>query len=268
MGVKTNDVNGINQEKRSAFSKPKLLRQLAVVGCAAFIGSQLAGCSAISTAIKHRNLETESKMSQTIFLDPVSQKDKTIYVQVRDTSGQDVNLKDALVAALKGQGWQVVNDVDQAHDMVQVNVLQVGKAPNQQAVWQSMSSGFGNAIVGGFTGVAVGLATDSVAAGMGVGAATGAIGWVADQMVEDVTYSMITDVQVSVRTAGVTETTQGNLAQGTSTTVKQSYTQKTDWLRYRTRIASVADQVNLDFKDAKPTLVSETTKEIAGIFGA
>ncbi|MBK2125049.1 complement resistance protein TraT [Fangia hongkongensis] len=249
--------------------KSKLIRQLAIVGCAAFMGSQLAGCTAIGTAIQHRNLETESKMSQTIFLDPVSQKDKTIYVQVRDTSGQDVNLKDALIACLKGQGWKVVNDVDQAHDMVQVNVLQVGKAPNQQSVWQSMNSGFGNAILGGFAGVATGLATDSVAAGMGVGAATGAIGWLADQMVKDVTYSMITDIQVSVRVNGeVTQTTKASLAQGSSTATTQTYHQKTNWLRYRARIASIADQVNLDFEDAKPTLISETTKEIAGIFGA
>ena len=42
--------------------------------------------------------------------------------------------------------------------------------------------------------------------------------------------------------------------------------QKTNWMRYRTRIASVADKANLDFEEAKPVLIDGITKQIAGIF--
>ncbi|WP_116964558.1 complement resistance protein TraT [Fastidiosibacter lacustris] len=49
----------------------------------------LSGCAAIGTAIKHRNLEVNSKMSDTIFLDPVPQSEKTIYIQVRSTLSED-----------------------------------------------------------------------------------------------------------------------------------------------------------------------------------
>ncbi|OAJ33474.1 Lipoprotein YlpA precursor [Piscirickettsiaceae bacterium NZ-RLO1] len=120
--------------------------------------------------------------------------------------------------------------------MVQVNVLQVGEAPNVQSVWQTMATGYGSVMMGGFTGVAAGLATGSAGAGLAVGGATAAASWLADTLVKDVTYSMITDVQVSVKTDGkITQTTKSNLSQGTESTTTQTYSQKTHWLRYKTR---------------------------------
>ena len=228
----------------------------------------LSGCAAISTEIHHHKLTTESKMSKSIFLDPIPNKQKVIYVQVHNTSDKKIDLKKTIIEGLEGNGWNVTNDITKAHDMVQVNVLQAGKAPNIQSVWASMNQGYGNVLMGGFAGVAAGLAMDSAGAGLAVGGATSAIGWIADQVVEDVTYSMITDIRVSVRTDGkVTQSTESNLSQGTQSNVRQTYDVKSNWLRYQTRIASVADQVNLDFKDATPMLVKQTSAEIAGIFG-
>ena len=43
----------------------------------------LSGCSAMSTAIKKRNLDVKTQMSQTVWLEPSSQK--TVYLQVRNT---------------------------------------------------------------------------------------------------------------------------------------------------------------------------------------
>ena len=228
----------------------------------------LSGCSAMSTAIKHHSLQTDSKMSNTIFLDPVPDNEKVVYVQVKNTSTQKMpDLKKAISEKLTASGWTVTNDVSKAYDLLQVNVLQVGKAQDQQAVWQTMQKGYGALALGGLAGVAGGYMTNSVAAGVGIGSVAALGSWVADSLVEDVTYSMITDVQVSVRSkdAKVTQVTNSNLAQGSQSQTKQVVEQKTDWIRYRTRIASLADQVNLDFEDAAPKLVQETSKEIAGI---
>jgi hypothetical protein len=72
---------------------------------------------------------------------------------------------------------------------------------------------------------------------------------------------------VSVKVNGeVTQTTQADLDQGSQTKTTQTYNQKTNWMRYRTRIASVADKANLDFEEAKPVLIDGITKQIAGIF--
>ena len=59
------------------------LKQLAVVG---LIASTLAlsGCGAMSTAVKKRNLDVKTQMSETIWLEPSSEK--TVYLQIRNTS--------------------------------------------------------------------------------------------------------------------------------------------------------------------------------------
>ncbi|WP_192484677.1 MULTISPECIES: complement resistance protein TraT [Cysteiniphilum] len=231
----------------------------------------LSGCAAISTSIKHRNLVVNSKMSDTIFLDPVAESDKTIYIQVRSTLSEDFSgLKENLAQDLQRNGWRVVNDISQASDMVQINVLQMGQAKNEASAWSALSGGFGADIAtGALAGLAAGYATGSLGAGLGVGAAVSGVSWIANSLVENVYYSMITDVQVSVKTKDgqVTQTTQSNLSQGTQSNVSQTYNQKSDWLRYRTRIVSVANQVNLKFEEATPELQAQIAKQVSGIFG-
>lgn len=244
-----------------------LLRKTPQIAMAVTIALGLSGCTAISTEMHHGKLSTASKMSNSIFLDPISDSEKVIYVQVHDTSGQKVALKSAISTLLTDKGWTVTHNVHKAHDMLQINVLQAGKAPNVASVWQSMNNGFGSAMLGGFTGLAAGLATGDAGTGVGVGVATGAISWVANEMVKDVTYSMMTDIQVSVRVNGiVSHHTKAHIAQGSSTTTNETYNTKSHWLHYRARVASVADKVNLKFKDAKPALERQVASEIAGIF--
>jgi hypothetical protein len=231
----------------------------------------LSGCAAMSTAIKHRNLKVESKMSDTIFLDPVSEQEKTVYVQVKSTlSGDFKGLKELVSQDLQHNGWTVVNSIDKAHDMIQINVLQAGQAKDEAAAWGALSGGFGSDILtGGLLGLAAGYATGSVGAGLGVGAAATGISWVANQLVENVYFSMVTDIQISVKSKDgqVTQTTQANLSQGSQTNVSQTLNQKSDWLRYRTRIVSVANQVNLKFEEAKPELQAQIAKQVSGILG-
>lgn len=49
----------------------------------------LSGCAASSVMISKRNLDVQTKMSETIFLDPVSPDQKGMYVEVRNTSDKD-----------------------------------------------------------------------------------------------------------------------------------------------------------------------------------
>lgn len=229
----------------------------------------LSGCAAMGTAIKHRNLQVESKMSESIFLEPTDAK-KTIYIQVKSTLSQDFEgLKAQLKQRLEANDWTVVNKVSDAEDMVQINVLQAGQAKDEASAWGALQGGFGaDILTGGLVGLATGYATNSAHIGLGVGAVAGAASWVANQLVENVYYSMITDVQVSVRSheGQVTQSTESNLSQGTSSKVSQTINQKSDWLKYRTRIVSVANKVNLKFETAKPELQAQIAKQVAGIF--
>ena len=61
-------------------------RAAAVAAC---LGLALSGCAATSTAVAKRNLDVQTKMSDTIFLDPVSPDQRTVYVDVKNTSDKD-----------------------------------------------------------------------------------------------------------------------------------------------------------------------------------
>lgn len=49
----------------------------------------LSGCSAMGTAIKKRNLEVKTQMSETIWLEPSN--NKTVYLQIKNTSDKDMS---------------------------------------------------------------------------------------------------------------------------------------------------------------------------------
>ncbi|MFM2478409.1 complement resistance protein TraT [Celerinatantimonas sp. MCCC 1A17872] len=242
----------------------KVMPKVAIVAFTA-ICLMLTGCSATYTAIKKRNLDVQTKMSDTVFLDPVKPSKRVVFLQIRNTSDkQDIKIKDQIVSAVEAKGYQVTDDPDQAHYMIQANILQVSKSDKGDSQ-AALLSGYGSGLVGAAVGASV---AGGGAGRVGTGLLGGLIGMAADAMVEDVYYTMITDLQISERAAqGVTVTEQDNarLNQGTSGSKKVSSTQTTHWKRYQTRIISVANKVNLDFNDALPRLQQGLINSISGI---
>ncbi|WP_220442857.1 complement resistance protein TraT, partial [Legionella bozemanae] len=59
---------------------------------------------------------------------------------------------------------------------------------------------------------------------------------------------------------------QSRLKNGNSTMTSQTYSRKTQYQRYRTRVVSNADKVNLKFADARGALEQGLVKVISGIF--
>ena len=246
----------------------KQIKKITTLALCSAVVLSLNSCAAISTAIKHRNLETQSKMSNSIMLNPLSPDEKTVYIQVKDTTKYSFKgLKENLREDLEHDGFTVVHNYKEAHNMIQVNVLQAGKAKNVNSVWSVLNGGYGGTIAtGALMGIAAGYATGNAYVGGSVGLVSAGVSWVANQLVENVTYSMITDVQISVKVkGGVTKTVDADISQGSSTHSRQTYNTKSDYMQYKTRIASVANQVNLKFKEAKPTLEREIAGQISGI---
>jgi hypothetical protein len=211
--------------------------------CVALMSFALVACGAATTSIAKKDLKVETKMSSTIFLEPVAPADKVIYLQVRNTSDKpNLDLTGPLYSALINKGYQVTNDSKAAHFILQANVLQAGEldAATRDEI---VGRGFGDAIVGGLAGAGVGALvsghSDAVIAGALVGAALGGL---ANAATQDVTYSVITDVQITEKKSG-------------------GGTQK-----HQTRIASTANKVNLKFEQAEPELVAGLARSIAGIF--
>ena len=54
----------------------KMISKALLVGTVAV----LTGCAATQTALEHGSLQVSTKQSETIFLDPVSNAQKTVYV--------------------------------------------------------------------------------------------------------------------------------------------------------------------------------------------
>ncbi|HDP0317322.1 TPA: complement resistance protein TraT [Salmonella enterica subsp. enterica serovar Concord] len=225
----------------------------------------LSGCSAVGTAIKKRNLEVKTQMSETIWLDPSS--DRTVYIQIRNTSDKDMSDLQSLISNdIRAKGYTVVTSPDKAYYWIQVNVLKADKMDLRESQgW--LNRGYEGAIAGAALGSGI-TAYNSNSAGvtLGVGLAAGLAGLAADAMIEDVNYTMITDVQISERTKAVVTTDNvAALRQGRSGVKFQTSTETGNQHKYQTRVVSNANKVNLKFEEAKPILEAQLAKSIAGI---
>ncbi len=227
----------------------------------------ITGCTAMHTVVKKRNLDVQTKMSETIFLEPTAPSNKIIFVDVRNTSDKDINVKQSIIAKLQNNGYKITNNPDEAKFMLQGNVLRVGKTDLREA-GGALQAGFGGAV----TGVALAAATRSDASRgfAAAGLAGAAIGLLGDALVDDVLYMMVTDLQIRERPlAGekIVQTQAANLVQGSATTTKQSISGgQVKWKTYRTRIVSTANKVNLAYTEAQPKLESGLIRSIGGLF--
>ncbi|HHX2613452.1 TPA: complement resistance protein TraT [Legionella pneumophila] len=228
----------------------------------------LTGCAATQTALEHGSLQVSTKQSETIFLDPVSNAQKTVYVSVKNTSDEEIDIAPQLKTALSSHGYKVINNPNSAHYLLQANVLKVGKM-SVAASQSALGGGYGSAIAGAVAGTAAGSLTASSTGMIAGGLAGGVIGLAADSLVKDVNYTMITDVQISERLGKgikVNEQFQSHLKNGSSTVTSQTSSRDSQYQRYRTRVVSNADKVNLKFSDARVSLKQGLVKVISGIF--
>lgn len=228
----------------------------------------MTGCAATQTALEHGSLQVSTKQSETIFLDPVSKAQKTVYVSVKNTSDEEINIAPQLKTALMKHDYTVVNNPNSAHYLLQANVLKVGKM-SIAASQSALGGGYGSVISGAVAGTAAGSLTQTGTGMIAGGLTGGLVGLASDSLVKDVNYTMITDIQISEKVGkgvNVNEHFQSRLKNGISTMTSQTYSRNTQYQRYRTRVVSNADKVNLKFADARGALEQGLVKVISGIF--
>jgi len=242
-----------------------LARLAAVLVMVALLG----GCAATATSLRYKDLDVQTKMSATIFMEPVAPQYRTIFIQVRNTSDKPFFIEQEVAAAIAARGYQIVLDPNQAHYILQANVLAVGRT-DQSALESATGLGYGGVLAGATAGALLGSATGHSAwkgAAIG-GLAMGAAEVVAGNLVQVVWYAAITDLQISERTnAAVAEQFSSTLRQGTGQTYNQQRSAKmTNVHKYQTRISSSARKVNLEFAEAEPYLRQGLVQAIAGMF--
>lgn len=245
--------------------------RLPALAAVAVVSLTLTGCAATQVAISKRNLDVQTKMSATVFLDPVRADQRTVFVQVRNTSDQpELDLTEDVTAAIAAKGYQIVADPDAAQYLLQANVLQVGKtspSANEAALGGGYGGALGAGMMGAGTAYAIGAGGSREAVGVAIVAAL--VDTVAGAAVKDVYYSITTDVQIRERLrSGVVATATGrhNLASGTSGGTQVNYSEETNWKASQTRIVSTANKVNLEFEEALPAMRSGLSRSLAGLF--
>ena len=200
----------------------------------------LVGCGATHTAINKQKLDIQTKMSSTIFLDPLTVDKKTVYLQIRNTSDKsELDLERMIAEMMAVKGYTRVMAPEQAQILLQTNILQVGYS-DLRAAEHALNQGFGGAL-----GDAVG----------------------GEAVLSPVV--VIADVQISERVGNSTtikEKTRSRLKQGTNGVREIISTEKIEWKRYQTRALSAASKLNLKFKQVAPELIQGLARSITGIF--
>lgn len=224
----------------------------------------LSGCAATVTHLRYGELDVQNKMSQSIFLEPVAPAQRTVFVQVRNTSDKPFDIEYQVKAAVAARGYRVVDDPNQAHYMLQANVLSVGMT-DKAAYETAMGAGFGGVAGGAVAGALLGGSRPGAGAAVG-GLTMGIVEAVTSASTKVNWYAVITDLQVSERARGVSQTFTSVAPQGAGQSITQQQSSTVGWRKYQTRISSSARKVNLQFEEALPLLRQGITQSIAGIF--
>jgi hypothetical protein len=252
------------------------------------VGLVMAGCANHLTMTR----ETQAKLSASVFLEPTA--DKTVYVEVKNTSGKPGAELADLPARLAGKGYRVVDTAEAAHLLVQVNTVYCSKAKPGTTLDTLLAGGFG-ATVGGIGGAAMAAARSSVRASSVAGVvgalAGGLIGMGVAKVTEDTVYVCAADVQLSERVAGEVRQSmttrqvqppergqeppagllgglnQQRLAPPATPGVTRTQVEELTGprRRHQTRAVAQAQKMWLDEQEALPALRSQLVEVISGL---
>jgi hypothetical protein len=247
----------------------KKWNKLIKVSIATLIIASLASCSAIHTSVAKRDLDVQTKLSTSIFVDPVPAAKRKIYLEVRSAVMEfDRNaFRKALSHQLvnSGNGYTLVDDPEMSQYRMSVFVRNLEKS-TPEAVASALGAGYQGAGIG----VAASLATGgSYRNAVGTGLLVGLGSTVANAFVQDVMYLLVADIQIKERAKkGVIvrrdSKVNSKISDDGSTT--QTYSEATNLKEYRTRVVTTANKANLELEEAQPLMFDKTAYAMSAFF--
>lgn len=242
--------------------------------------SLLSGCLTTS-------LQTNSTMSQSIFLDPVAKEKRVVFLNIKNTSSCQIHLKHKLKSSLEAKGYQISDDLENSTYILSTNVLYCDKKQENNTA--------GGALTGGAVGAGISAYNSSSAGGaIAAGAAGALLGGLLAKMSEDTIYQMQVDVnikqkiqnkvlnqnvninsQASVRdkkasgflnsfSGNVRNEKVGQLNANLASSTQQSY--ESDYVERSTIILAEAVKTGLKLEEASEILEDKIAAQIAGLF--
>lgn len=246
--------------------KVKSLINLALVG---IVFVALSGCSAVHTSISKRDLDVQTKISTSVFVDPVPQEQRKIYLEVRsgvmefDRNSFRRTLSQQLVNS--GNGYTLTDDPKKAQYTMSVFVRNLEKTTPEDAA---------GALSAGFQGVGAGAALSYATGGsyrnaVGTGLLVGALSTAANAFVQDVMYLLVADIQIKERAGKgviVRRDSKINTKISDDGATTQTYSEATTQKEYRTRVVTTANKANLELAEAQPLMFEKTAYAMASFF--
>ncbi len=232
----------------------------------------LGGCAATQVALSKKDLDVQARTSTAIFVDPVPREKRTIYLEIK-SGVMEFNRGKFKQFVLEqfaqfSDGYKVIDDPDAAQFQMVVYVLNLEKA-SPTAAQAALNQGYmGGAVVAGAT-VGAMTSNNPWAGGVVGGVAGGAAEFITGNLVKDVTYMLVSDVQIKEKAAkGVIVRKDSKIDTKISDAgaSQQTVSEATNKKEYRTRIVTTANQVNLKIEEAEPLMFKKTAYAMAGFF--
>lgn len=252
------------------------------------LGISVLAASILFTGCATTELQTNAKMTQSVFINPVAKSKRLIFVSNKNTSGQKINLEDTILNELQAKGYTIVEDPAMATYVLMMNVLYCDKKQENNAAGGAVGAGALGAGIGAYNNQGFGNS-----AAIGLGAAL--VGGLIAKATEDTIYQMQVDIvirekakgpvmasnvtaagQASVtdsRKAGFMNGFAGNIA-NTNASGKlnsnianaNSQQYETDYIEHKTMLFAEATKMNLTLVEATPILEKQIANQIAGLF--
>jgi hypothetical protein len=239
----------------------------------AVIGLTLGGCAATQTMLAKKDLDVQARTSTAIFVDPVTKEKRTIYLDVKSgvmefDRSQFKQFVSQQFTQINDNGYRIIDDPSKAQYTMVVYVLNLEQA-SPTAAQQALGQGYqGGAVM---AGAAVGSvrSQNHYSGAVTGGVVGGAAELITGNLVKDVTFMLVCDVQIKERAAKgviVRKDSVVNTKTSDAGTSQQTSSEVSNTKEYRTRIVTTANKANLDLAEAQPVMFKKTAYAMSGFF--
>ncbi|MEY4588954.1 MAG: hypothetical protein RL497_1030 [Pseudomonadota bacterium] len=238
----------------------------------------LFGCAAAQTSMVKKDLDVQTKTSTSIFVDAVAAPKRTIFLDIRSGVQEfDRNAFRQFVSqqfTSNANGYRLVDNPETAQFTMVAYVVNLEKA-SPTAAQAALGQGFlgdstaNSAVAGAAIGSSVSSRGDSGKGALQGAVAFAAIDFVAGNLVKDVTYMLVVDVQIKERAAPgaiVRKDTAIKTKVSDDGKAMQTVSEVSNQKEYRTRIVTTANKVNLKLEEAQPKMFDKTAYALSGFF--
>ena len=234
-------------------------------------------------------LQTQTKMTKTIFLNPINSSVKSIYINIKNSSDQELNtLENEIINKLKLKKYKIMSNAQKAQYILMVNIISINiKKENNSRngakdgliVGSSVSIYNNNGVTGTVLG---GLAGGIIGGLIAKNNEDSIIQIIIDIKIQEKTnYKIKTSINNSYSQASITDKKRsgfinsfsgsirsdngiGDIKDNSIENLSQNY--KTNYINKQTRIFAEAVKKDLIINNVIPILEKKIAKKISSIF--